>query len=216
MEFTGFEGKDFDFFKKKDRLSREDYERGRNNVKLHFRELCYEIQKLYHKNTDGFFTIERDFQNFSKRNLFISARHLTDIKESYINLHMDYAGFAVELIRQSSSQEDSGLTIDILKANKNIIWEYIMASKSMYVYVNFEDKDKEDSIIKLSALDMNTKNYNKLIKFISENNLNGKNTYKLGIGYIFSKGECTKQGKDFINSVYFGISNLLDLSKKLK
>lgn len=215
MEFTGFEGKDFDFFKKKDRLSREDYERGRNHVKLHFRELCYEIQKLYHKETNGFFQIERDFQNFNKRSLFISARHLTDIKEIYINLQMDYEGFTVELIRQSLSQKDSDKIIDILKTNKKIIWEYIMGSKSMYVYVDFEGRDKDDSIIKLSALDMNTKNYDKLIKFISENNSNGKNTYKFGIGYLFSKGESTKQGKDFTNSVYTALSNLLDLSKKL-
>lgn len=216
MEFTGFEGKDFDFFKKKDKLSREDYESGRNHVKLHFRELCYEIQKIYHKNTNGFLQIERDFQNFNKRSSFISARHLTPLKGVYINMQMDYEGFTAELIRQSLSLNDSEQIIDILKSNKDIIWEYIMGSKSMHVYVDFEGKEKDEGVVKLSALDMNTKNYDKLLNFIIENNSIGKNTYKFGIGYLFSKGECTKQGKDFTNSAYAAISNLLDLSKKLK
>ena len=73
MEFIGLPAGDFDFFKKKDKMSKDDYERQRNEVKLHFRSLCYEIQKIHHKKTNGVLEVNKEFQNFNKRSTNIST-----------------------------------------------------------------------------------------------------------------------------------------------
>ncbi|WDU82188.1 hypothetical protein [Caloramator sp. Dgby_cultured_2] len=78
MDFNGFVAADFDFFKKKDKFTKEEYDKFRNEVKLHFRKFCYELQKIYHKNTDGVLELDKEFHGFSKK--VKKLRHITLLK----------------------------------------------------------------------------------------------------------------------------------------
>ncbi|WDC83531.1 hypothetical protein PL321_12585 [Caloramator sp. mosi_1] len=67
MEFLGFEAQDFEFFKNYEKLTGEEALRQKENVKMNFRAFCYELQKIYHKNTNGFLELEKEFLKSNKK-----------------------------------------------------------------------------------------------------------------------------------------------------
>lgn len=215
MEFNGLIGADFDFFRKKDRLSKEEYEKGRNELKLHFRGLCYELQKMYHKKTEGVLELEKEFQNFNKRSLYINARNKTKLDGFFVNIQMDGNGFGAELEAAITSLEDYAKVLSILANNKKLIWNYIMGNKNMQIYVDFGGKEKKLNTIKIGSLDINSKNYDNLMNLLQENLSKGKYPSRITMGYVFSKNECVKQGKKFTEIVYDGITSLMELSEKI-
>lgn len=214
MDFNGLTGGDFDFFKKKDKMLKEEYEARRNELKMHFRSLCYEIQKIYHKNTNGVFEVNKEFQNFNKRSMNIAAEHKNNENSSII-LDMDSNNLKVELVLNSKDEKSSNELMAIINKKRNILLEHAMSSKYMVIYAEFTGKSKKDNMIKLSALDVNNKNYDNFMSFINKGISEGKYEFKLGTGYIYNKNECVKQGKTLSNTVYNSTLELMDLFSKI-
>jgi YD repeat-containing protein len=78
MDFSGFDSNDFDFFRKKAGFSKSEYDEKKENVKRHFREFCYQIQKNYHTDTGKTLTLEKDFQGLIKSRNTISAKTIVE------------------------------------------------------------------------------------------------------------------------------------------
>lgn len=215
MEFNGLVGIDFDFFKKKDKMTREEYESGRNEVKQHFRSLCYELQKIYHKKTGGVLELDKNFQNFNKRSNSIVIEHKNEINNFKMNIQLNSEYLSIELDFKSQDQSHSQYILDILKNKKNIIWEYMMANKYMVLYAEFESKNKKNNIFKITALDINNKNYENFISFIENNIKEEKNNFTIQLGYMYSKNECIKQGRNFVNTAYDAVINIMEMQTRL-
>lgn len=215
MDFNGLQAADFDFFKKKEKMLKDEYEKGRNDVKLHFRSLCYEMQKIHHKKTGGVLTLDKDFQNFNKRSSSIFADHLVDESKFKILILMNSDHLRIETEVVSENESDAQYVLGIIKDKKNIIWELMMSNKFTMLYVEIIGKDKKNNYMKLSSLDINTKNYDSFISFIENNIAKDKTAFKLGMGYIYPKSECLKQGKNIAGASYDSINSLCDYLKKI-
>lgn len=208
MDFNGLMGTDFDFFKKKDKMQKEEYEKVRNEVKLHFRSLCYEMQKIHHKKTNGVLELGKDFQNFNKRSTNIYADHTAGDNRFMISIKMNGEYLGVEAELTTESETEAQYALEILKDKKNILWGLIMSNKFMVIYGEVLSKDKKNNLIRLSSLDVNTKNYDNFVNFIENNVAKGKTSFKIGIGYMYPKSECIKQGKNIAATSYDSINNL--------
>jgi hypothetical protein len=210
MDFNGFANSDFDFFKKKDKMSKVDYEEGRKNLKTHFRGLCYEIQKLYYKEHSVPFYIEKEFQNFSKRSTSINAMHNVENSSTKLNLLLNEEGI-YNIIEFSNET----LVINILNEKRKDIIGFITGSRNRLINADLNLKSKNKSIIKLNSYEMSDKNFDNLYTNLSESIKNGKEV-SFYIGYFYSKSECVKQGKDFLNTAYNSVLELLKFSNKLE
>lgn len=217
LEFTGFIGADFEFFRKKDKMTKEDYEKGRNNVKLHFRGLCYEIQKIYHQKTGGVFDLDKEFQNFNRRSNEIRAEHNDKAEEKGCNITFQLNGESLTILINIESQDLSGMEsiMDMLTNKKSSIWQYLSSNKHMMIYAEFPQKNKKSNLLQLNSLNVSHKNYDGFVDFVKENINKEKYACKVGIGYNFPKSECLKQGKNFKNTAYDAAMNMLELKKEL-
>jgi hypothetical protein len=213
MEFNGFVGTDFDFFKKKDKMLKDEYEKGRNDVKLHFRSFCYEIQKIYHKKTGGVFELDKEFQNFNKRSTSIYVDKAGEKDKFKLHMQMNSDFMNIEALFQPQNSGDIEYIVRVLKDNRNLLWDYAMASKYITVSADFQSKDKKVNTIKLTSLEINKKNYDSFLAAFESNAAFGKVLQRFSVGYCFSKNECVKQGKNFVNTAYdsvMGITNLVE------
>lgn len=215
MEFLGLSNGDFDFFKKKDKMSKMEYEKRRYEVKLHFRSLCYEIQKIYHKKTEGVLEINKEFQNFNKRSINITAEYgdKTNILNKY--LEMNTENLCVKLVLASHNEEDSSFIIDLVRNKKDIICEYIMANKYNAISCSFKGKSNKIESIKYNAIEINTKNYDAFVSFIEDNISKGKFQFEVIMQYTYPKNEVTKQSKNLSNIIYEVMINTGDIYSKL-
>lgn len=215
MDFNGLLSEDFDFFKKKDKMLKDEYEKGRNDVKMHFRGLCYEMQKIYHKKTGGVLILGKEFQNFNKRSSNIFADHKVDESKLTIFILMNCDHLSIEAELLSGNEDEAHNVLNIIKNKKSIIWELIMSSKYAMIYADILGKDKKNNYMKLSSLDINTKNYDNFISFMENNISKGKTAIKVGIGYMYPKSECLKQGKNIAAVSYESMNNLENYMKKM-
>lgn len=215
MDFNGFQAADFDFFKKKEKMLKDEYEKGRNDVKLHFRALCYEMQKIHHKKTGGVLTLEKDFQNFNKRSSNIYVDHVVEDSKFRVFILMNCDHLKIENEVLSENNVDAQYVLDVIKNKKSIVWELAMSNKFSMIYAEILGKDKKNNHMKLSSLDINAKNYDSFVSFIENNISKGKTSFKLGIGYVYPKSECLKQGKNIAVTSYDSLNNLLDNLKKI-
>ncbi len=215
MDFNCLQAADFDFFKKKEKMSKNEYEKGRNDVKFHFRSLCYEMQKIHHKKTGGVLTLEKDFQNFNKRSSNIYVDHIVEGSKFRVFILMNSDHLKIENGVLSENQVDAQYVLDVIKNKKSVVWELAMSNKFAMIYAEILGKDKKNNYMKLSSLDINAKNYDSFISFIENNISKGKVAFKLGIGYVYPKSECLKQGKNIAVISYDSMSNLLDNLKKI-
>lgn len=210
MEFNGYTNMDFDFFRKKDKLLKTDYDSARNNLRLHFRGMCYGLQKLYYKNVGEVFTLEREYQNFNKRSTSINASHIIKDGDTSLrlNLELDNNGLFVEIVIPEEVAKSWGGYVEYLKANKQQILNYVMGNRFRICYAEVGKKVKDLSIIKVSGFEISDKNYDNFIKNL-ENSLKAGNTIgKLCVGYFYNKGESTKQGTELLDVVYDSITSL--------
>jgi hypothetical protein len=213
MEFNGFVGSDFDFFKKKDKLDKEAYERGRNEVKVHFRGLCYEIQKIYHTKTGGVLELQKDFQNFNRRSNNIFVEHNSKNYKVIIALNGD--SLDIELICSVSSTEEGEMLLKFLKERKNVVWEYLMSGKHMHLYLEEQLKSRKNRIFSFNSIEMNGKSYESIINFIEEKVKQNKHNITFAIGYSFNKKECLRQGKGLLGTAYDTTMKMMELKTKL-
>lgn len=198
MEFLGFETMAFDFFKNKDKYSKEDYNKYRDEMKLQFRSFCYEIQKLYHKKTGGFFELERDFQKLSKKSENIRAEHNVD-KGGKVVIQLNSEELAIFF-----ETEDKGLMLN----KKSHLQEYIYSNKKSFIALTKSGKNKNGEIMRVGCLDFNEKMYNLLTQKLEESTL-------LLIGVSFNKQTCIKQQKQLVQSVYDELMKIVCFTKEL-
>ncbi|MCX7950674.1 MAG: hypothetical protein N2594_01835 [Clostridiales bacterium] len=198
MEFLGLEAMAFDFFKNKDKYSKEDYNKYRDEMKLQFRSFCYEIQKLYHKKTDGFFELERDFQKLSKKSENIRAEHNVD-KGGKVVIQLNSEELAVFF-----ETEDKGLILN----KKSHLQEYIYSNKKSFIALTQSGKNKNNEIMRVGCLDFNEKMYNLLTQKLDASTL-------LLIGVSFNKQTCIKQQKQLVQSVYDELMKIVCFTKDL-
>ncbi|MDO6353579.1 hypothetical protein Q3V94_00580 [Caloramator sp. CAR-1] len=198
MDFNGFVAADFDFFKKKDKFTKEEYDKFRNEVKLHFRKFCYELQKIYHKNTDGVLELDKEFHGFSKKSEEIAAYNLIkdDMRIKFF-LNSENVGICLEI-------KDDNLK-DFLTKYKDVIKQFLFSNK--HAFIELQNLGKGDKKTRILALDYSEKNYE---GFIMESN----KSKTLLVGFIYNKNEAIKLGKDItkhIHENYYEISKIKDL-----
>lgn len=215
MEFCGFTGNDFDFFKKKDKMSGEEYEKSRNCVKLHFRSLCYEMQKSYHKKTGGVLQLDKDFQNFNKRSNSIFVEGPIGDGPSRLRIQMNCDKVIVETYIQLGENVTPQRMASMLVENKYVIWNYAMSSKNMVIYCEISSKNNKGELYKLTAGEINKKNYDNFAESIGSK-LEGCKKARLAVGYSFNRDDCIKQGKEFHNTVYDAAMEIMKLGAQLK
>lgn len=215
MEFNGFAGSDFDFFRRKDKISKDEYEKLRNEIKLHFRGLLYSLQKNYHLKTNGVLELQKDFQNFNKRSTNIEALHKGEGDRDGLAITLNSDHLRIEMYSVAETGEEIHSLADILKSRKSLIWEYLAQNKFMVIYYETQLKNKKTDTIKLTSHDMSSKNYESFIKDLDKCSEVEKCQIKLGIGAVYHKNECVKQAKNFENTTFETFMKLLELKQKL-
>lgn len=215
MEFCGLTSKDFDFFKKKDKMSSEEYEKNRNEVKLHFRSMCYELQKSYHKKTGGVLELDKDFQNFNKRSNSIFVERPIGEGISRLRIQMNCDGVTVETYTQLGGDITHERMASILVKNKSVIWNYAMSSKNMVIYCEIASKNNKGELYSLADGEINKKNYDSFVELIASK-LEGCKGARLAVGYTYSKDDCIKQSKGFQNTAYTAAMDVMKLGDQMK
>lgn len=204
MEFLGFTNNDFDFFKKKSMMDKAEYNERREEVKRHFRELCYQIQKNYHSLTGGTLLLDKDFHGLAKNKAYIYAFSKMDDADVFglyimlgkdslnINLCCPYDGNPVKF------QELKGIIND----NKDKFAKFFKENKNMHIELfsrNYK-KQGEDGWteeFKYTNNELNQGDYNNLIKNMEKlqpDPLDDKNLAGLRICTIVSKPDAIKLG----------------------
>jgi hypothetical protein len=215
MDFNGLCGMDFDFFKKKGKMAREEYEKSRNEVKLHFRGLCYELQRTYHKKTGGVLTLDKEFHNFNKKSNDIFVEHKYDDKCYKILIGLNSESINIELLHNCDDLYQYQYLIEIFKNRRDTILQFISSEKHRILYASFPQKNKKPVFLKLTSHEIFSKSYDNFIDFINTNISNDKYDFKVGIGYSFPRNECIKQGKAFANTAYDALIKVMKLEKDL-
>ncbi len=215
MEFCGLMSMDFDFFKRKDKMSSEEYEKSRNDVKLHFRSLCYEMQKMYHQKTGGVLELDKGFQSFNKRSSSIFVEKLIGEGPTRLRIQMNRDGITVETYLQLSKDITPEKISSTFMENKEIIWNYAMSSKNMVLCLEVSTKSNKVEIYKLKAGEINKKNYDNFVDTVSSKLKECKEA-RLAIGYTYSKDECIKKSKDLQNTVYTAAMEAIKLGTQMR
>lgn len=215
MEFNGLTSANFDFFKKKDKMLREEYEKNKNELKLSFRSLCYEIQKIYHKSTNGVFEINKEFQNFNKKSSYITAQHC-DEGTLGISLQLNSENITIHCCALCNDESETDAIENVINTKRDIVREYIMGNKYAVINADFPLKNKKPNNMKISSINANNKNYDSLLEYIKNNKEQGRFNLNVSIGCIYPKGECIKQGKKFALTAYDSIMDIMELRDKLK
>lgn len=202
MEFLGFTAEDFDFFRKKEKMTKEEYEKNRNLVKLHFRSLCYELQKIYHRTNESVLEVNKEFSNFNRRSLDLGADYgtKTEVVRKMIDLNCDYLG--LRLVFSSMNEDTSSRVLELVRNRKDVIWNYMMLDKHNQILVSFKGKSGKPETLKLTSLDMNEKNYESLLLFIEKHIKAGKLNFELVIQHVCPKNEAVKQNKNLANILF--------------
>lgn len=202
MEFLGFEALDFEFFKNLEKTSSEEGLKQRENVKTNFRAFCYELQKIYHKNTNGFLELEKEFLKSNKKSESLKARHKID-ENVYIDIVINQYGVGIFYDTQDK---------EILLKSKEKIWDYVLSNKKSFISLNRITKTKCTEIIKVNCLEMNSKAYDNIKSYLEQNKEDKLNLY---IGAFYTKSECIKQKKQLVNRFYEEFLRIYDLHKNL-
>lgn len=215
MEFNGFVVGDFDFFRKKDKAPKDEYEKQRNELKLHFRGFLYSLQKKYHLKTNGVLELQKDFQNFNKRSTNIEATYREEGWKREVAIALTSDALRVELIHTAIGVEGIKEAAEILKKNKSLIWEYLTQSKFMNLNFEVIDRNKKIGNMKLTSHDISGKNYETFIEEIEKFSGNDRYQLRLGLGGVYHKNECVKQAKALENTAFDLLISLMDLNNRI-
>lgn len=210
MEFNGFTSSDFDFFKKKDKMSRQQYDEYKSKIKLHFRSLCYEAQKLYHKNTGGVLNMNKDFQGFTKKSSNISIQSIDEEKFKF-EMGMDLEGIYFKCFSIAKSEEDAKYIYEVINNKKNNIKDFMLTNKHVIIVGEFKDKNTTLEKCRINSFGSNNKNIDSLIESINQSISENKYNMEVYIEINYPKGECIKNGKHFANISYNTIIKLIEL-----
>lgn len=215
MEFIGFSSDNFEFFRKKDKMSKAEYEKNRNAVKLGFRCLCYDMQKLYHKKTDGVLEINKEFSNFSKRSVNISADYgkNTETAKSIIEMNID--NVAVKLICTSNNEEAARSVLSRLTDAKKQIIDFLVSEKHNQINYSLRGKGNRIEINKLNSLDVTENSFDGILTRLGESIAAGKYDFEIAIQHTCPKAEAIKQEKNLPEVLYEDMLTIMDLRSVL-
>ncbi|MDI6619280.1 MAG: hypothetical protein QME45_11515 [Clostridiales bacterium] len=221
MDFMGFTGDDFEFFKRKNDLAKAEYNDKREQMKKHFREFCYQVQKSYHTSTGKVLTLEKDFKGLNKMKSSISAN--CDIESSGIfNLKIDFyrdnIGIYIECPKGRDYDGIKKLE-DILTNKKDTLTGFFKGNRNMILMLLYSESKKSNNNngheeMKLSNNELCFGNYDMLVKKIEEllpPCYNKKSTLNIKIGMQYLKPDALKIGKALPSRACSEIIGLLDL-----
>jgi hypothetical protein len=215
MEFLGFSSDNFEFFRKKDKMSKAEYEKNRNEVKLSFRCLCYDVQKMYHKKTNGVLEINKEFSNFNKRSQNISADYGENSELAKNIIEMNIENVAIKLLFSSNDEESAKLVLDKIKNKKKQIVNFLVSEKHNQINYSFKGKGNKQDMIKLNSMDVNDKSYDAIVENVVNGINNGKYTFEVTIQHTCPKAEAIKQEKNLIEFMFKDIIGIMDLHTEL-
>lgn len=225
MEFLGFANSDFDFFKKKSTTNKEDYDNKKEEVRRHFREYCYEIQKNYHSLTGGAILFEKDFQGLNKSKNYISAfSKISDM--DYIDLIIDLSQNEISIGLVSIQGEDLSQykkLKELIAVKSDVFHKFYKENKSMHavLYTKGYKKAADDvwtEDIKYENNELSISGLQGLIDNISnlEISSNKKRIPVVFMGMRFLKSDAIKIGKSLASKSCGEIVKLLNLCDLIK
>lgn len=205
MDFSGFENADFDFFRKKGSMNKEEYDIKKEEVRRHFRELCYQIQKSYHSTTGRTLALDKDFAGLGKIKNMISAKSKIEGMD-YFNLciFQTQDGISINLACPPADEFIQYQRLkNVMASRKELFAKFFKENRNTYIVLckrnyrkpgddAWEEEFKFDNNeLCLGNFDLLTGNMDRLQPFPMENK-------KLGGLYIrtqFLKSESVKLGK---------------------
>lgn len=226
MEFLGFANTDFDFFKKKNSLNKPEYDERKEEVKRHFREFCYQIQKNYHSTTNKTLVLDKDFQGLSKNKNSVLAKCMVDsIAYMDLNLVLSQDYITVNLVCPPDDEylkfEDfrnaiinkKEIFVRFFKENKNIfLILYKRNSKKTGEDIWEEEFKFDNNELSLGNYEVLLENMAKLQPYPHENKKNSG----LNIRAQFSRQDAVKIGRQLPERVCLEINKFLGLCEDLK
>lgn len=135
MEFTGFTNSDFDFFRKKGSLNKSELDDKKEEIKKHFREFCYQIQKSYHSTTSGTLVLDKDFQGLGKnKNSIYACNKFADKELFSLYIIFSKEGISISL----ACPDDDDITKfsqlkNSIKDNGKVLANFFKENKNMFL-----------------------------------------------------------------------------------
>lgn len=225
MEFYGFSNSDFDFFRKKNSMSKMEYDVKKEEIKRHFRELCYEIQKNYHSTTGETLLLDKNFQNFNRNKNYLTATSQIDkINAFYLKIELCQENIHIGLVCPSDGDclKYDGLK-QLIKDKKDIFLKFFKENKSMFVllYKRNGKKTGDEGWVEEYRFNNNELilgNFDLLIsnmEKIQPSQCNSKSMGGIQIRAQFTKSDAVKMGKMLAARSCREIISLLSLCRAL-
>jgi hypothetical protein len=226
MDFLGFVNSDFDFFKKKSLMNKLEYDEKREELKRHFREFCYQIQKNYHVINGGTLLFDKDFQGLNRNKSLVSAKSkISDI--DFINLSIDLCHENIS-INLTIPPDGDYMKLEAFKSvlvnKREIMTRFFKENKHMFILLYKRNYKKQGDDVwteeyKFENSELCLGNYETLIENIDKIQPNPINMKKLAgtqIRVQFSKTDATKTGKLLASRACGEIIKMLNLCNSIK
>jgi len=226
MEFSGFISSDFDFFKKKNSMEKNEYNTKREEVIRHFREYCYELQKIYHSNTGKTLLLDKDFHGLNKnKNSLVAKSSVEGVDFVNLKIQQDKNCISIKLICPPDGDPKK---YEVMKqkimTRGDVFVRFFKENKNMLIVLLRRTSKKlgDDSWIEEFRYNNNELvlgNYNNLIENMNRLQPVPDDNKKLAgmhIGMEISKGDAVRAGKVLASRSCSEIINLLDLCQKLR
>jgi hypothetical protein len=134
MDFVGFVNSDFDFFKKKTTMDKQEYDERKEEVKRHFREFCYQVQKCYHLVTGGTLVLDKDFQGLNRNRNSITAKSQVygfDIMEQVMEMNQDKIFIYFVCPKSDGNSADLQVLKNLIEDKKDIFSRFFKENKEV-------------------------------------------------------------------------------------
>lgn len=148
MDFLGFSNSDFDFFKKKSTMDKQEFDARKEEVKRHFREFCYQVQKCYHSTTGGTLSLDKDFQGLNRNRNCIMAKsqvHGIDIMEQVIEMGQDKISIYLVCPKTDNTNVDLQTLKNLMEEKQDVFLKYFKQNKEMSIALCSRNVKKSSS-----------------------------------------------------------------------
>lgn len=226
MEFLGFANNDFHFFRKKNTMGKAEYDERKEEVKRHFREFCYQIQKSYHSESGGTLPLDKDFHGLGKSKNYITAFNKisdTDIFGLYIMLNQDGININLSCPWDGDPAKFEELK-NVIDNKKEELTKFFKGNKSMHIvlFTRNSKKQGEDTWteeFKFTNNELSRGDYEILVQNMEKLQPGATENKKLAglrICTGISKSEAVKLGKMLPTRACAEVIKLLKLCSSIK
>lgn len=226
MEFLGFINSDFDFFKKKDTMDKIRYDEKKEEVKRHFREFCYEIQKDYHTVTGGTLHLDKNFQGLNKNKNILSAISKTGSLDFFdLGIDLSQDGIYINLICPPDADYIKYEKLkQVMGSKRQVFLNFFKCNKNMFIVLYRRNYKKPldgrwEEEFKFINNELTSDNYDMLLcnmDKLQPSPYDNKNIAGLHIKTQFSKSDAVKMGKNLASRSCDEIIKMLGLMETLK